>query len=76
MDQLPDELEFEESQTVLARKAVKEAENMLKRKTKNLNEKLKLQAATEALEEEKEKEKEKVKKSTKKKINFVIENKI
>lgn len=70
MDQLPDVLDFEESQTVLARKAVKEAENMLKRKTKNLNEKLKLQAATEALEEEKET----VKKSTKKKINFVLKN--
>ena len=53
LDQLPNELEFEQSQTMIAREAVKEAEAALKTKTKKLNEKLKLQAATEALEEEK-----------------------
>jgi hypothetical protein len=54
LEQLPDEAEFEEQGTVLAREAVKEAEQLIKPKVKKLREKLKLQEATEALEEEKE----------------------
>jgi hypothetical protein len=53
LNQLPDEIEFEESGTLLARETVKKAEEMIKPKAKKLREKLKLQEATEALEEDK-----------------------
>lgn len=52
LGQLPDEVVFEEEGTMLAREAVKEAEQLIKPKTKRLREKLKLQEATEALEEQ------------------------
>ena len=51
LDQLPDEIAFEDAGTMLAREAVKEAEEILKPRAKKLREKLKLQDATEALEE-------------------------
>jgi hypothetical protein len=51
LDQLPDEIAFEQAGTMLAREAVKEAEEIVKPKAKKLKEKLKLQEATEALEE-------------------------
>ena len=54
LEQLPDEVEFEEQGTMLAREAVKEAEQLIKPRVKKLGEKLKLQEATEALEEQKE----------------------
>ena len=52
LDQLPDQLEFEQVGTMLAREAVQKAEEMVKPKVKKLRDKLKLQDATEALEEE------------------------
>lgn len=42
LDQLPGELEFEESGTILARKAVEEAEIVIKTKAKKIGKKLKL----------------------------------
>ena len=53
LEQLPDEVEFEEAGTMLAREAVKKAEEIVKPKVKKLRDKLKLQEATEALEEQK-----------------------
>ena len=52
LSQLPDEEALEQAGTMLAREAVKEAEEKVKPKVKKLSEKLKLQEATEALEEE------------------------
>jgi hypothetical protein len=51
LEQLPDEEYVEQVGTMLAREAVKEAEKIVKPKSKKLNEKLKLQEATEAFEE-------------------------
>ena len=51
LEQLPDEIALEQAGTMLAREAVKQAEEIIKPKTKKLNTKLKLQEATEALEE-------------------------
>ena len=51
LDQLPDEIVFEQAGTMLAREAVQQAEEIVKPKAKKLSEKLKLQEATEALEE-------------------------
>jgi hypothetical protein len=51
LEQLPGEIEFEEAGTMLAREAVKKAEEELKPRAKLLGQKLKLQEATEALEE-------------------------
>jgi len=51
LEQLPDEIAIEQAGTMLAREAVKEAEEIIKPKSKKLNTKLKLQEATEALEE-------------------------
>lgn len=51
LDQLPYEEDIEQAGTMLAREAVKEAEEILKPTAKKLTEKLKLQEATEALEE-------------------------
>lgn len=51
LDQLPDEIVIEQAGTMLAREAVKQAEEIIKPKSKKLNTKLKLQEATEALEE-------------------------
>ena len=55
LEQLTDEVEFEEAGTMLAREAVKKAEEAVKPKVKKLKDKLKLQEATEALEEPKAK---------------------
>lgn len=54
LEQLPDEIEFEQSGTMLAREAVKEAEEIIKPKVKKLSQKIMLQEATEAIEETKE----------------------
>jgi hypothetical protein len=54
LEQLPDEIEFEQSGTMLAREAVKEAEQLIKPKVKKLSQKIMLQDATEAVEETKE----------------------
>jgi hypothetical protein len=51
LDQLPDQEEIELAGTMLAREAVEKAKEIVKPKVKKLNEKLKLQEATEALEE-------------------------
>jgi hypothetical protein len=51
LEQLPDEIEFENAGTMLAREAVVEAEKVIKPKAKRLTNKLILQDATEALEE-------------------------
>ena len=53
LDQLPDQEDVEQAGTMLAREAVKEAEEIVKPKAKKLTGKLKLQEATEALEETK-----------------------
>jgi hypothetical protein len=53
LGQLPDEVEFEQTGTILAREAVEKAEEIVKPKAKRLSQKLKLQDATEALDEEK-----------------------
>lgn len=64
LEQLPDEISFEETGTVLAREAVKKAEELIKPKAKKLREKLQLREATEALEEgEKPKAKTKTQKA-------------
>jgi vacuolar-type H+-ATPase catalytic subunit A/Vma1 len=59
LDQLPEQEEIEQAGTMLAREAVKKAEEIIKPKSKKLSTKLKLQEATEALEEEKEIKKKK-----------------
>jgi SAM-dependent methyltransferase len=51
LDQLPDAIEFEEDGTLLAKEAVKAAEEIVKPKAKKLHNKLKLQEATEVFEE-------------------------
>ena len=51
LEQLPDEIAIEQAGTMLAREAVKEAEELIKPKAKKLKIKLTLQEATEALEE-------------------------
>jgi hypothetical protein len=51
LDQLPDEIAFEDAGTMLARESVAKAEEIVKPRAKKLREKLKLQDATEALED-------------------------
>jgi len=51
LEQLPDEIALEQAGTMLAREAVKNAEEIIKPKAKKLKIKLTLQEATEALEE-------------------------
>ena len=51
LDQLPDEIAFEQAGTMLAREAVEDAEEIIRPKAKKLSQKLTLQEATEALEE-------------------------
>ena len=63
LDQLPDEIAFEQAESMLAREAVKEAEALIKPKAKKLKERLNLQEATEALEEQKAKPKTRTKKA-------------
>jgi len=53
LEQVPDEIEFEDRQSKIAEKTVKKAEEEVKPKVKKLRNKLKLQDATEALEEPK-----------------------
>jgi hypothetical protein len=53
VDMVPEEYEFEQGQTMLAREAVKRAEEEIKPKAKKLRERLKMIEATEALEEQK-----------------------
>ena len=74
LEQLPGEIEFEEAGTMLAREAVKKAEEEIKPRAKMLEQKLKLQEATEALEEETELEvvAKVVKKTRTKKIKDLI----
>ena len=75
MDQTYDELTFEETGTMLAREAVKEAEELIKPKSKKLREKLQLREATEALEEnEKTKTKANAKAKTKTKAKTNPQN--
>ena len=54
LDELPYQEDIEETGTILARKVVKETQEIVKPKTKKLREKLKLQEATEAFEETQE----------------------
>jgi hypothetical protein len=54
LDELPYQEDIEQTGTILARKVVKETQEIIKPKTKKLREKLKLQEATEALEESEE----------------------
>jgi hypothetical protein len=63
LEQLPDEIEFENVGTMLARESVKEAEELLKPKAKKLNQKIKLQEATETIEVKTPVKKRRVKKS-------------
>ena len=51
LEQLPEEIEFENVGTMLARESVKEAEEILKPRAKKLNQKIKLQEGTETIEE-------------------------
>ena len=69
LEQLPDEIEFEQVGTLLARESVKEAEELLKPKAKKLNQKIKLLEATETITEEKPVKKPK-KPRAKKNIEF------
>jgi hypothetical protein len=52
LNQLPNELEFEEKGTELARESVKQTTEIIKPKAKMLKDKLNLREATEALEEQ------------------------
>jgi hypothetical protein len=52
LNQLPDQLEFEEKGTELARDTVKKTEQIIKPRAKMLKDKLNLREATEALEEQ------------------------
>ena len=72
LDQLPEEYEFEQAGTMLAREAVEAAEQQIKPKAKNLGKKLKLQEATEVFEDVKPVENTKVKKTRVKK-SIVLE---
>jgi hypothetical protein len=76
LEQLPDEIEFEKVGTMLARESVKEAEELMKPKAKKLNQKIKLQEATEIIEEnDSKKVKKPIKKMrSKKTIEFEIED--
>ena len=67
LDELPYQEDIEQTGTILARKVVKDTQEIIKPKTKKLREKLKLQEATEALEETQElaNEKEDVKEDVK-----------
>jgi hypothetical protein len=60
LEQVPDEIEFEDRQSKIAEKTVKKAEEEVKPRVKKLRNKLKLQDATEALEESSAKLKETV----------------
>jgi hypothetical protein len=77
LDQLPDEEILEQAGTMLAREAVKEAEEIIKPKAKKLKNKLKLQEATEAIEEKNALEEKKIeeKKIEEKKIEKSKKNK-
>ena len=70
LEQLPDEVLFEEQGTMLAREEVKKAEEMVKPKAKKLKDKIRLQ---ESLEEQKPKTKTKTK--TKKANPEIVEEK-
>ena len=74
LEQLPEEEEIEQIGTMLAREAVKEAEDIIKPKTKKLSDKIKLQEATEALEERKQTE-VKTNKSRTKKLKIIEKEK-
>lgn len=52
LEHVPHEFEFEDRQSAIAQKAVKEVDEEIKPKVKNLRKKLKLQEATEALKED------------------------
>ena len=58
LEQLPDELEFEDRQSKIAQETVKKVEKELKPKVKNLRKKIMLQEATEVFEESKSSSKE------------------
>ena len=74
LDELPYQEDIEETGTILARKVVKETQEIVKPKTKKLREKLKLQEATEAFEETQElKETQKETKEEVKEFEEVIE---
>ena len=73
LNQLPDEIDFEESGTLLARETVKKAEEIIKPKAKKLKEKIKLQEATEALEESKPVAIKKTKTKTKKVTEIIFD---
>jgi hypothetical protein len=75
LEQIPDEIEFEQAGTMLARESVKKAEEEIKPRAKKMGKTLKLQEATEALEEE-EKQVKKKRETKKKKVELeVIEEK-
>jgi hypothetical protein len=58
LEQLPDEIEFEDRQSKIAQETVKKVEKELKPKVKNLRKKIMLQEATEVFEESKSSNKE------------------
>lgn len=64
LEQLPEEFDFEQAGTMLARESVKEAEEIIKPKAKKLKQKIVLQNATEALEELTQEQKEEKEKET------------
>ena len=65
LEQLPDEIVFEQAGTMLARESVKKAEQEMKPRAKKIDKKIKLQQATEAFEAD---EKQDIK-ATKKKVS-------
>jgi len=73
LEQIPEQEEIELAGTMLAREAVKKAEEVVKPKAKKLSEKLKLQEATEALEEAKETVKKQKTRKVKETIPEVVE---
>ena len=81
LEQIPDEITFENAGTILARESVKQAEEEIKPKVKNLKKKIMLQEATEALEEiekqpikkEKRSRKTSIKPKTSEQVEFIIE---
>jgi hypothetical protein len=79
LEQLPNELSFENAGTVLARESVKKAEEEIKPKTKKLKQKIVLQEATEAISElnaPKKKISKKMKKVEEPKVMFEVEEDI
>jgi hypothetical protein len=65
LSQLPDEIEFERMESILAEEAVKNADEIIKPKSRKLGKKLLLQEATEALDEDVVDVKKKVRKPRK-----------